>query len=91
MSYKTALLDHFDMEKSFQKWLLDLHPLGISKPCVSRLVVSDSLRPHGLPEELHRLLCPWNYPGKTTGVGCHSLLQEIFLMQESNPGLLHCR
>ena len=25
-----------------------------------------------------RLLCPWNFPGKDTGVGCHFLLQEIF-------------
>ena len=30
-------------------------------------------------------------PGKNTGVGCHFLLQGIFLTQESNPGLLHCR
>ena len=30
-------------------------------------------------------------PGKNTGVGCHSLLQGIFLTQWSNPGLLHCR
>ena len=30
-------------------------------------------------------------PGKTTGVGCYSLLQGIFLTQGSNPGLLHCR
>ena len=25
-----------------------------------------------------RLLCPWNFPGKNTGVGCYILLQEIF-------------
>ena len=30
-------------------------------------------------------------PGKTTGVGCHALLQGIFLTQGSNPGLSHCR
>ena len=30
-------------------------------------------------------------PGKNTGVGCHFLLQGIFLSQQSNPGLLHCR
>ena len=35
-------------------------------------------------------LCPWNFPGKSTGVGCHFLLQGIFLTQGSNPGLLHC-
>ena len=28
--------------------------------------------------------CPWNSPGKNTGVGSHSLLQEIFSIQESN-------
>ena len=38
-----------------------------------------------------RLLCTWNSPGKNTGVGCHSLLQGIFLTQGSNPGLMHCR
>ena len=30
-------------------------------------------------------------PGKNTGVGCHALLQGIFLSQGSNPGLPHCR
>ena len=30
-------------------------------------------------------------PGKNTGVGCHALLQGIFLAQGSNPGLPHCR
>ena len=30
-------------------------------------------------------------PGKNTAVGCHSLLQGIFLTQVSNPSLLHCR
>ena len=38
-----------------------------------------------------RLLCPWDSPGKNTGMGCHFLLQGIFPTQESNPGLLHCR
>ena len=51
----------------------------------SRLVKSKSLRPHGLSPT--RLLCP----GKSTGVGCHFLLQGIFPTQKSNPGLLHCR
>ena len=31
-----------------------------------------------------RLLCPWDSPGKNTGMGCHFLLQEIFLTQRSN-------
>ena len=36
-----------------------------------------------------KLLCPWDSPGKNTGVGCHFLLQGIFLTQESNLCLLH--
>ena len=31
-----------------------------------------------------RLLCPWESPGKNTGVGCHFLLQGTFLIQGSN-------
>ena len=38
-----------------------------------------------------RFLHLWDFPGKNTGVGCHFLLREIFLTQELNPGLLHCR
>ena len=34
-----------------------------------------------------RLLCPWDSPGKKTRVGCHCLLQGIFLTQGSNPSL----
>ena len=32
-----------------------------------------------------------NSPGKNIGVGCHALLQGIFTIQGSNPGLSHCR
>ena len=38
----------------------------------SRSVVSNSSRPHGLQPS--RLLCPWDFLGKSTGVGCHRLL-----------------
>ena len=56
---------------------------------VSCSVMSDSLLHRGLwPTSL---LCPWNSPGKNTGVGCHSLLQGIFLTQGLNLGLPHCR
>ena len=48
-------------------------------------VASDSLQPHG-PQPT-RVLCPWDFPGKNTGVGCHALLQGIFLTQGSNPHL----
>ena len=45
--------------------------------------------PHGLQPAT--LLCPWDSPGKNTGVGCHALLQGIFPTQGSNPGLQHHR
>ena len=35
-----------------------------------------------------RILCPWDSPGKTTGLGCHALLQGIFPTQRLNPCLL---
>jgi len=34
---------------------------------------------------LAKLLCPWNLPGKNSGVDCHALLQGIFPTQGSNP------
>ena len=48
--------------------------------------MSDSLRPQGLYPA--RLLCPWDSPGKNTGVGCYFLLQGIWMTQGSNLCLL---
>ena len=109
-------------------------PACVNSPSLSTCahtcsVVSSSFRPHGLWPA--GLLCPWDSPGKNTGVGCHfllqgifptggiepgsptlqadslpsespgkpkitgvdslSLLQRIFLTEESNQGLLQCR
>ena len=55
-----------------------IHPWWYSFPCAQSSVLSDSLQ-----LEPARLLCPWNFPGKNTGMGCHFLLQGIF----SNPGI----
>ena len=44
--------------------------------------MSDSLWPYGL--QLTRLLCPWDFAGKNTGVGCHPLLWGIFPTPGSN-------
>ena len=68
-----------------------------SSPCSLQLEKSQSevaqacltLRPHGLQPT--RLLRPWDSPGKSTGVGCHVLLQGIFPTWGLNPGLPHCR
>ena len=49
----------------------------------SRSGMSGSLQPYGL--------CPWDFPGKSTGVGCHFILQRIFPTQGSNPGLIVSR
>ena len=54
---------------------------------LSRTVTSNSLRLHGLQPA--RVLCPWDSPGKNTGVGCHTLLQGIFPTQGSDSVLLH--
>ena len=56
---------------------------------LNHLVVPNFLQPHRLWPT--RLLCPWDFPGKNTGVGCYFLLQGIFPTQEWNQGLLHCR
>ena len=42
---------------------------------LSRSVVSDPQRPQGLQPS--RLLRPWDFPGKSTGVGCHCLLRKL--------------
>ena len=59
---------------------------------LSHTVVSNSLQLHGLQPT--RLLCPRDFSGKNIGMGCHFLLQGIFLNQGLNPcllHLLHCR
>ena len=66
----------------FQSILCLLPQYNVS---VTHSVVSDSLRPHGLQPT--RFLCPWDSPGKNTGVHCHSLLQ-IFPIQGWNLCLL---
>ena len=54
---------------------------------LSHSVVFLSLRPYEL---LHaRLIGLWDFPDKNTGVGCHTLLQGIFLTQGLNLSLLH--
>ena len=61
-------------------------PPGCKRPSKGKEVcstVSDSLWPHS------RFLCPWDFPGKNTGVGYHSLLQGIFLIQGWKLSLWH--
>ena len=55
------------------------------------LPVSQGYSEHPVQQWLQpaMLLCPWDSPGKNTGVACHALLQGIFQTQSSNWGLLH--
>ena len=69
---------------SFYSWAAGealIHDETESESCS---VVFNSLPPH-------RLYSPWKCLGQNTGVGSLSLLQQIFPIQESNRGLLHCR
>ena len=43
--------------------------------------MSNSVRPHR--QQSTRLPCPWDSPGKNTGVGCHFLLQCMKVKSES--------
>ena len=77
------------MKAFLDQWLPTFSPIRIiwGAVCVCvHSVVSDSLQRHGLPT---RLLCPQDFPGKNTGVGCYFLLEGLFLTQGSNLRLLH--
>ena len=58
----------------------------------SRPVLSDSSQPHGLQPT--RFLRPWDFPGKSTGVGCHCLLpvsKQVtlkMLVSENHSGII---
>ena len=66
-------------------WSLDLpfvlylqaFPFLVFCCCQVTSVVSDSVQPHGLQPT--RLLHPWDFPGNSTGVGCHCLLPPCLL------------
>ena len=65
-------------------WIIGWFQSGLLWVSESRSVVSGSLWSHGL-------YSPWNSPDQNTGVGSHSLLQQIAPTQGSNLRLLHCR
>ena len=78
------------MEESKTRVWSQLSPDDLCYLCMlSRSIVSDSLWTHGFQSA--RLLCPWDFSGKNTRVGSHSLLQMIFPTQRSNSRLLYCR
>ena len=64
-----------------------IHYPALHVSMLTHPVMSDWLQPHG-PQPT-RVLYPWDSSGKNTGVGCHFLLQGIFLTQELNLHFLH--
>ena len=56
--------------------------------CCSLVVRSCLILCNPLESNLPGILCLWDFPSKNTGVGCHFLLQGIFLTQGSNLCLL---
>ena len=54
-----------------------LYPFSATASLCVCSVMSGSWRPHGLQPA--RLLCPWDFPGKNFGMGCHFFLQVVFL------------
>ena len=65
---------------------------GQKRPCALSLQLYPTLQRYG--PQPPRILCPWDSPVRNTGVGCHVLLQGVFLTQGLNLrllSLLHCR
>ena len=87
MACSGSLTPHF-VNNDYKSWDLLKHCACTSQGtcllmscCQVESVVSDSVRPHGLKPT--RLLCPWDSPGKNTGVSCHFLLQCLKVKSES--------
>ena len=60
------------------KWKVKVKSLSCVRPLV----------PHGLQPT--RLFCPWDFPGKSTGVGCHCLLREMIIYNNRMFWLQQC-
>ena len=85
--------DH-EKNKFYVQWqMLTGHTVVIIVHCalgvLSHSVTPNSLCPYGLCSPPGSSLCPWDFPGKNAGMGCHFLLQGMFPTQGSNIRLLH--
>ena len=76
-----SLLQHHSLKASILCAQLSLWSNSHNPKMLSCLVVSDSVRPHR--RQPTRLPCPWDCPGKNTGVGCHFLLQCMKVKNKS--------
>ena len=89
LNYTTWLSDSSSYRGQIVGFVLHNHMSKFPWSPLACLLVAQSMKHHRLQPA--RLLSPWDSPGKDTGVGFHSLLQGIFLIQRSSLGLLHCR
>ena len=80
-SFIIKTLSNMDIEGTY------LNIIKAMYACLVSLVMSDTVQLHAL--EPPRLLCPWDSPGKNTGVGCCALLQGTFPIQGLNPCFFH--
>ena len=78
----TNMTKHCSLLLESLQTLLTSHILPCLHACSVTSVVSDSLQPYGLQPT--RLLCPWDFPGKTAGVSGCALLQGVFQTQGLN-------
>ena len=76
------LLSYIDISNILIVWLTDF-ALSRGQRVLSCSVVSSSLRHCGLYPT--RLLYPWDFPGRNTGVGCHILLQGSSRPRDETP------
>ena len=68
-------LGHFRLSATFFYSLGLRCSVTVESESVSHSVVSSCVRLLVTPRTVAcRLPCPWNFPGKNTGVGCHFLL-----------------
>ena len=89
--FQEWLLSIFQQHKGLGDWSLENKHACV--PLLGSCICSKSLQPcltlcNPLDHSLVRLLCPWDSPGKNTGVGCHFPLQGIFSTEGSNLHLL---
>ena len=89
ISYPRCRINHFLKDLWFFKWGMVFRDEGLLKSIVERhsIVLShqvDSV----MSNSATRLLCPWDSPGKNTGLGSCAVLQGIFPTWGSNPHLL---
>ena len=89
LSIQLSRAADINLQADWHWWTL-AYPQIYQFLCILSFVVQSLcptlLRPHGLQPT--NLLCPWDFPGKNTRVGCHFLLQGILLTQKPNLHLL---